>query len=163
MPFGQVKRREFISLLGATATWPLAARAQQLAERMRRIAVLEETAQDDVQRNREFAKFQDGLVSFGWVEGRTVRIDHRFAAADARQYAPLARELAALKPEVILGVSTPVIAILQRETPTISVVWRPCRADCTPLLHLLRSGFGTSRPLSARTATAEIEGTVDPT
>jgi putative ABC transport system substrate-binding protein len=99
------------------------ARAQQPGERMRRIAVLEETAEDDVQRNREFAKFQDGLVSFGWVEGRTVRVDHRFAAADARQYAPLARELAALRPEAILGVSTPVIAAPQRETQTIPVVF----------------------------------------
>ena len=57
------------------------------------------------------------------MEGRTVRIDHRFAAADARQYAPLARELAALQPEAILGVSTPVTAALQRETQTIPVVF----------------------------------------
>ena len=88
-----MQRRKFISFLGGAAVWPLAARAQQPGERMRRIAVLEETAEDYVQRNREFAKFQDGLVRFGWVDGRTVRIDHRFAAADARQYAPLAREL----------------------------------------------------------------------
>jgi putative tryptophan/tyrosine transport system substrate-binding protein len=118
-----MQRRKFISFLGGAAVWPLAARAQQPGERMRRIAVLEETAEDYVQRNREFAKFQDGLVRFGWVDGRTVRIDHRFAAADARQYAPLARELAALQPEAILGVSTPVTAALQRETQTIPVVF----------------------------------------
>jgi putative ABC transport system substrate-binding protein len=119
-----IGRRRFLATLGSTAAvCPLVARAQQSGERMRRIAVLEETAEDDVQRNREFAKFQEGLVSFGWVEGRTVRIDHRFAAADARQYAPLARELAALRPEAILGVSTPVTAALQRETQTIPVVF----------------------------------------
>jgi putative ABC transport system substrate-binding protein len=119
-----IGRRTFVATLGSMATvWPLMARAQPLGERMRRIAVLEETAEDDVQRNREFAKFQDGLVSFGWVEGRTVHIDHRFAVADARQYAPLARELVALQPEAILGVSTPVTAALRRETQTIPVVF----------------------------------------
>jgi putative tryptophan/tyrosine transport system substrate-binding protein len=124
MHFRRLKRREFITLLGGGAVaLPLAARAQQPGDRMRRIGVLEETAEDDIQRNREFAKFQDGLASFGWVAGRTVRIDHRFGAADARKYAPLARELAALRPEAILGVSTPVTAALQRETQTIPIVF----------------------------------------
>src|SRR5689334_25400583 len=109
-----MKRREFITLLGGTAAWPLAARAQQ-AERMRRVGVLEETAEDDKERNSQFAKFREGLANLGWVEGRTVHIEHRFAAADPSQYQPLARELVALQPEVILTVSTPVTAALQRE------------------------------------------------
>jgi putative tryptophan/tyrosine transport system substrate-binding protein len=119
-----MKRRDFITLIGGTAvTWPLAARAQQPDVRMRRIGVLQETAEDDPERKKQFAKFRDGLVSFGWFEGRTVRIDYRFAAADAGQYRPLAKELVALQPEVILAVSTPVAAALQRETHTIPIVF----------------------------------------
>ena len=90
---------------------------------MRRIGVLEETAQDDKERNSQFAKFREGLAGFGWVEGRTVHIEHRFAAADADRYQPLAKELVALQPEVILAVSTPVTAALQRQTSTIPIVF----------------------------------------
>src|SRR5262249_18700264 len=119
-----MKRREFISLLGSTAAaWPLAARAQQAGERMPRIGVLEETAEDDKERNSQFAKFQKGLANFGWVEGRTLHVEHRFAAADASRYEPLAKELVALQPEVILSVSTPVTAALQRQTSPIPIVF----------------------------------------
>jgi ABC-type uncharacterized transport system substrate-binding protein len=118
-----MRRREFIALLGSgAAIWPLVAHGQQ-GERMRRIGVLEETAEDDKERNSQFAKFRDGLASFGWVEGRTVHIEHRFAAADAGRYEPLAKELVALQPEVILAVSTPVTAALQRQTSTIPIVF----------------------------------------
>jgi hypothetical protein len=69
-----MRRREFIALFGAaTGAWPLAARAQQPEERMRRIGVLEETAEDDKERNSQFAKFREGLAIFGWVEGRTIQ------------------------------------------------------------------------------------------
>jgi putative tryptophan/tyrosine transport system substrate-binding protein len=118
-----VNRRSFITLLGrAAAAWPLVARAQQ-PERIRRIGVLEETAENDKERNSQFAKFREGLASFGWVEGRTVHIEHRFAAADASRYEPLAKELVALQPEVILAVSTPVTAALQRQTSPIPIVF----------------------------------------
>jgi putative tryptophan/tyrosine transport system substrate-binding protein len=116
------RRREFIALLGGAAAWPMVARAQQPG-RLRRIGVLEETAEDDKERNSQFAKFREGLARFGWVEGRTVDIEHRFAAADAGRYQPLARELVALQPEVILAVSTPVTAALQRQTSTIPIVF----------------------------------------
>ena len=119
-----MRRRAFITLLGgAAAAWPIAARAQQSSELMRRIGVLEETAEDDKERNSQFAKFREGLASFGWVEGRIVHIEHRFAAADAAQYESLAKELIALQPEVILAVSTPVTAALQRQTQTIPIVF----------------------------------------
>src|SRR5262249_49270518 len=112
------------TLLGGTAlAWPLAARAQQSGEHMRRIGVLEETAEDDKERNSQFAKFREGLASFGWVEGRTVHIEHRFAAADPGRDQPLAKELVALQPEVVLAVSTPVTAALQRQTSTIPIVF----------------------------------------
>jgi putative ABC transport system substrate-binding protein len=119
-----MRRRDFVSLMGgAAAAWPLSAPAQQPGDRMRRVGVLEETAEDDKERNSQFAKFREGLASFGWVEGRTVHIEHRFAAADPGQYQPLARELVALQPEVILTVSTPVTAALQRETNAIPIVF----------------------------------------
>jgi putative tryptophan/tyrosine transport system substrate-binding protein len=119
-----MRRREFITLVGGSAAaWPLRARAQQPSERIRRVGVLEETAEDDKERNSEFARFQKGLASFGWVEGRIVHVEHRFAAADTARYEPLARELIALQPDVILAVSTPITAALQRQTETIPIVF----------------------------------------
>ena len=119
-----MKRREFMTgAAGAAAAWPLAARGQQPEEHMRLIGVLEETAEDDKERNSQFAKFREGLASLGWLEGRTVHYEHRFAGADAGRYEPLAKELVALQPEVILAVSTPVTAALQRQTSTIPIVF----------------------------------------
>jgi putative ABC transport system substrate-binding protein len=118
-----MKRREFITLLGgATVMWPIIGRAQQ-PEQMRRIGVLMESAEGDPERTKQFARFREGLASFGWLEGRTVRIDYRFAAAHADQFQALAKELVALQPEVILVVSTPVAAAMQRETNTIPIVF----------------------------------------
>jgi putative tryptophan/tyrosine transport system substrate-binding protein len=119
-----MRRREFITLLGSAAgTWPFAVRAQQPSEHMRRVGVLLETAEDDKERNSQLAKFREGLASLGWVEGHTVHIEHRFAAADPGRYQPLAREFVALEPDVFLTVSTPVTAALQRETNTIPIVF----------------------------------------
>src|SRR6202048_1653561 len=77
-----MRRREFISLLGGTATaWPLAARAQQ-GERMRRIGVLMHLAADDPEGQSRLAAFLQGLQEAGWAVGRNVTIDVRWAAAD---------------------------------------------------------------------------------
>ena len=56
-----MRRREVIAVLGGATAWPLVARGQQPEERMRRIGVLEETAEDDKERNSQFAKFREGL------------------------------------------------------------------------------------------------------
>jgi putative tryptophan/tyrosine transport system substrate-binding protein len=80
MQLDQLKRREFISLLGgAAAAWPLSARAQQ-AERMRRIGVLVSSAEDDLDMQARVAGFRQGLEKLGWSEDRNARIDARFAA-----------------------------------------------------------------------------------
>ena len=117
-----IGRREFITLLGAAAAaWPLAARAQQ-PDGMRRIGVLMGLAEDDPETRARFAAFRQGLEKRGWSEGRNVRIDYRFAPASA-QVQVLAKELVALQPDVILALSTPVTAALQRASRTIPIVF----------------------------------------
>src|SRR5215469_14184804 len=103
-----MRRRDVITALGGSAfAWPLMARAQQSTTSTRRIGVLMETEEGNPERITEFARFRDRLASLGWVEGHTVDIDFRFAAAHGDQFPTLAKELVALQPDVILAVSTP--------------------------------------------------------
>src|SRR5207244_7852492 len=100
---GRVKRREFITLLGgAAAAWPLGARAQQ-SERMRRIAVLMNLAEDDREGLARLAVFKQALQELGWVDGRNARFDIRWGAGNDERYRMLATELVSLSPDVILG------------------------------------------------------------
>src|SRR5262245_25280696 len=100
MQFGQLKRREFITLLGgATLAWPLAARAQQ-PERVRRIGVLVALAEDDPESVARRAAFEQALQTSGWAVGRNIRIEYRWAAFDAARTQKLAAELAAFAPDV---------------------------------------------------------------
>jgi putative tryptophan/tyrosine transport system substrate-binding protein len=118
-----MKRREFIMLLsGATVAWPLMARAQQ-GEPMRRIGVLMSFAADDPEAKARLAAFQLELDRLGWSSRSNLHIDYRFAAARIDQYVPLAKELIALKPEVILAQSTQITATLQHETRAIPIVF----------------------------------------
>ena len=107
---------------GAAAVWPLAARAQQ-PDRMRRIGVLSNIAEDDPQMEARFGAFRQGLEKLGWSEGRNVRIDTRFGAADAEQMQARAKELLALQPDVILANSAAVIRVLQQVNHTIPTVF----------------------------------------
>jgi putative ABC transport system substrate-binding protein len=117
-----MKRREFISGLGATA-WPLAARAQQ-PERTRRIAVLiGDRAENDPIGMADFSAFTQVFEQLGWTDGRNVRIDIRWAAADLELNAKFAKELVSLRPDVILSASTPGTAAAKRETQTIPIVF----------------------------------------
>src|SRR5215467_3458146 len=106
MQFGQLKRRELFALLSGAAAWPLAARAQQ-GERMRRIGVLMDLAENDPEGQARVAAFLQALAQLGWTDGRNVRIDTRWGAGDADRIRRQAAELIALAPDVILATGTP--------------------------------------------------------
>ena len=117
-----MQRREFITLLGGAAVWPLAVRAQQ-PERMRRIGVLSSLAADDAEAQARLAAFVRGLRELGLTEGRDVRIDVRWGAGnpdDARKYAA---ELLALAPDVILASGGTVVGTLLQATRTVPIVF----------------------------------------
>ena len=117
-----MRRREFIALLGgAAAAWPLASRAQQ-GERMRRIGVLMNLA-DDAEAQARIAAFLEGLQQLGWTDGGNVRIDYRWAAGDAGRFQRYAEELLALAPDVILASASPSVQALQRVTRTVPIVF----------------------------------------
>jgi putative ABC transport system substrate-binding protein len=97
-----MRRREFITFLGSTAVWPLAARAQQ-PERIRRIGVLTSVPADDPDGRVRIAAFMQGLQQLGWTVGRNVQIEYRWAAGSADDLRKYARELVALAPEVIFA------------------------------------------------------------
>jgi putative tryptophan/tyrosine transport system substrate-binding protein len=118
-----LKRREFIALLGGAAAWPIAARAQ-LGERMRRIGALMATAEDDPETKLRLVGLRQGLEKLGWFEGRNIQLDTRFAPAPNEEQATvLAKEIVALRPDVILAQSTPITAAFQRETRAIPIVF----------------------------------------
>jgi putative ABC transport system substrate-binding protein len=93
-----MKRREFITLLGgAAAAWPLAARAQQ-PDRVRRIGILSAYAENDREVALRFAALVQGLAQLGWMEGRNIRFDYRWAAGDAVRMRTYATELGGTTP-----------------------------------------------------------------
>src|SRR5262249_56173051 len=101
MHFRQVKRRDFITLLGGAATaWPLAARAQQ-RERVRRISMV-----NDPEASPRVAVFETALRKLGWTE-RDLRIDYHWGASDIARIRAVAKELVATRPDLIVTVTTP--------------------------------------------------------
>ena len=117
-----IGRREFITLLGGAAAWPLAARAQQ-RERMRRIGVLMNLASDDAEGQARLAAFHQGLQQLGWTVGGNVQIDYRFGEGDAERYRRSASELVALAPDVLVTTGAPAVEALQRTTRTVPIVF----------------------------------------
>jgi putative ABC transport system substrate-binding protein len=118
-----MKRREFITLLGgATAAWPVAAWAQQ-GDRIRRIGVLLGYDEADPEGQRYIAAFLMGVQVLGWAPGHNVQIDYRWAAADPVRIRTYAAELVGLKPDLILANSGLVVAPLQQQTQTIPIIF----------------------------------------
>jgi putative ABC transport system substrate-binding protein len=116
-----VKRRDFITLLGGAAAWPLAARAQQ-PERTRRIGVLMYWSADDAEGQARHAVFTQALKQLGWSDGGNLRIDTRWATADdVRRHTA---ELVALAPDVLVaGGGTATVAPLLEATRTVPIVF----------------------------------------
>ena len=119
-----MQRREFITLLGGTAiAWPLAAHAQH-SEQMRRIGVLQGGGDTDDPRSQpNIAAFLQTLQQLGWADGRNVKIDYRWPAADADKTCKYAAELVALAPDVILAMSSPSLDSLLQATRTVPIVF----------------------------------------
>jgi putative tryptophan/tyrosine transport system substrate-binding protein len=118
-----MRRREFIVGLGSAATWPLLARAQQ-GERVRRIGVLMAGDENDPVQKPRLSAFTQALGDLGWTDGRNVRMDLRWGGGDTNRIRALAQELVGLQPDIIVTMgSTPATVAIQRETPTIPIVF----------------------------------------
>jgi putative ABC transport system substrate-binding protein len=117
-----IRRREFITLVGGAAAWPLAARAQQSSQ-VRRVGVLVGYAESDLMAQHRISAFQRGLQELGWREGHNIRLDVRFAAADPDRMRAYATELVGIVPDVILAQTTPITAALLRQSRTIPIVF----------------------------------------
>jgi putative ABC transport system substrate-binding protein len=117
-----MKRREFITLFGGAAAWPLAARAQQ-PERMRRIGVLMPGDENDPAMKPRVSAFIQALADLGWTDGRNVRMDLRWAGDDINRMRALAQELVGLQLDIVLTNGGPATAAVQRETRTIPIVF----------------------------------------
>jgi putative tryptophan/tyrosine transport system substrate-binding protein len=118
-----MRRREFITLLGgAAAAWPLVARAQQ-GERMRRIGIILPAAADHAEFQTWVGAFLQALAQLGWVIGRNVRIDTRWATTNAAEVRRHAAELAALAPDVILAAGSVTVGPMLQATRTVPIVF----------------------------------------
>jgi putative ABC transport system substrate-binding protein len=117
-----MRRREFITLLGGAAAWPLAARAQQ-RERMRRIGVLMNAVADEPRAVTRLGVFRQALAQLGWSEDRNLRIDVRSAGGDNELIRRYAAELVALGPDLILATTGVIAGALQQTTRTVPIVF----------------------------------------
>jgi putative ABC transport system substrate-binding protein len=118
-----MRRRDFVTLLGGAAfAEPLAVSAQQ-TDRMRRVGVLMGYGEADPEAKALLAELTHGLSATGWIEGRNLRMDVRWAPGRTDLMRTFAKELVQLRPDVILSDSTPVTAALKHETSTIPIVF----------------------------------------
>jgi putative tryptophan/tyrosine transport system substrate-binding protein len=117
-----MRRRELVKLIGGAATWPMSARAQQ-RERMRRIGAIITLAADDVEGQARYGAFLQGLQQAGWIVGRNVSVETRWAAGDAESIRRHAAELVALAPDVILATGSASVGPLLQATRTVPIVF----------------------------------------
>ena len=117
-----MRRREFITLLGGAASWPVVARAQQ-GERVRRIGLLTSLNESDYRAQAVYSAFRKRLQELGWSVGRNLQIDYRWSEGNPNLIRAYAAELVALKPDALHAYSTPVVAALQQATRTIPIVF----------------------------------------
>jgi putative ABC transport system substrate-binding protein len=115
-------RREFITLIGGAAAWPLAARAQQ-GDRVRRIGMLLTLDENDPVAKARLSAFTQALAGLGWTDGRNLRMELRWGGHDTNRIPALAQELVGLQPDIILANTTAATVALQRETRTVPIVF----------------------------------------
>jgi putative ABC transport system substrate-binding protein len=117
-----LRRRDFIAVSTGAAAWSIAGHAEQ-PERMRRVGVLMPFPENDPVTRASVKAFADALARLGWVEGKNIRIDYRFAAGDPALYKTYAAELVTLSPDVLLAGASPAVAALRQQTRTIPIVF----------------------------------------
>jgi len=116
-----MRRRDFITLIGGAAAWPVAVRAQQ-GQRIRRLGVLMAVAESDADAREGISILQESLQKLGWKDGNNIRIDYRWGNANPDRIQDLAKELVDLQPDVLVGHSTPSAKGLLKQTQTIPIV-----------------------------------------
>jgi len=150
-----MRRRDFVKgIVWSTLARPVSASAQQPA-RIRVIAVLMSAADTDPRYQGDVTAFRDGIRKLGWVEGRNIRTEVRWAALDITLMNRLAEELVAIQPDVILSNDTPTTEALLQQTRTLPVVF-------ATVSDPIGSGFVASLPKPGGNATgfATIEGSL---
>jgi putative tryptophan/tyrosine transport system substrate-binding protein len=118
-----MRRREFITLLGGAAAWPLAARSQQ-GERMRRIGVLIQFAEGDPEGLARLTAFREELQKLGWSVGGNLQIDSRWAVTSEERARSAVEELLGLTPDVIFANGTLALRAAQQATRAVPIVFR---------------------------------------
>jgi putative ABC transport system substrate-binding protein len=116
-----MRRRGFLGVLGGAAAWPVVAQAQ--VGRARRIGVLMNIAENDPESKVRIAAFQKGLRQLGWIDGRNVLIEYRWAAGDAGAYRKLSAELVTLGCDVIVAAGSAAVGELQKVSRTVPIVF----------------------------------------
>src|SRR5262245_18130601 len=118
-----MKRRDFISLIGGAAlAGPLAARAKEPG-RLRRIGVLLALVDSDPEGQPRIAAFQRELKSLGWTGGRNIQIEYRWGRGDVERFRALAAELVATSPDLVVAHTSPCAEALARATRTIPIIF----------------------------------------
>ena len=118
----EIRRRDFITLLGGAAAWLVAARAQQ-RERMRRIGALMAYTANDPQAQIRNAAFLQGLLQLGWIVGQNVQIDYRWSGGNIDDTRRSAVELVALTPDVIFAPGSSALGPLLQVSRSVPVVF----------------------------------------
>jgi putative tryptophan/tyrosine transport system substrate-binding protein len=116
-----MRRREFITLLGGTAIWPVVAWAQQ--ERPRRVGVLLAYLESDAQVQTWTKALETSLEKLGWTGGRNIQLDYRWAGPNPDRLRAAAEELVRLSPDILVPVATPALIASQHATGSIPIVF----------------------------------------
>jgi putative ABC transport system substrate-binding protein len=117
-----MRRREFITLVGGAATWPLAARAEK-NDGVRRVGVIMGFAENDEVWQAYLASFRQGLQELGWTDGRNIRFDYRFTGDSEERMRAMAEEIVSLTPDVIFVSTNSVVSATLKATRSIPIVF----------------------------------------